>query len=81
MWFAETVLCLFLGFTDACWSKIFNEILLFTHITTTVGENEQVEAICRKRGKSEPVLLLVRMPHCYRRYGEAMGVQDGKHAV
>lgn len=52
MSFRETVLCLFLGSMDAYMSELLNlernEVLLLTYITT-VGENEQVEAICRKR--------------------------------
>lgn len=35
----------------------------------------------QKKSKLEPVLLPVRMPHCYIRYGEAVGWQDGILAV
>ena len=35
----------------------------------------------QKKSKLEPVLFLVRMPHCCIRYGEAGGWQDGTLAV
>lgn len=58
----------------------WNEVLLLAHITT-VWWKRTGGGYLQKKSKSEPVLLLVRMPHCYIRYGEAVGWQDGRLAV